>query len=189
MNGEMLHWGLLIILCVWLIIAGRVFCGKVCPVGYAQDFIFKIPFFIKIKTFKFDKYIRLLKYVNVFVNLLLLPLLAFWGYIAPENEEDGPPKILLIALAASMIFAIIIHRPFCKYICHVGTVSSLFNKISLYKYKTLHENCIQCGLCVKKCKMNIIPYTMKNSFECIRCGYCKKVCPQNAIITGFKIKG
>jgi polyferredoxin len=64
MNSEMLHWGVLIILFVWLIIAGRLFCGKVCPVGYAQDLIFKIPFFIKVKTFKIDKYIRLLKYLN-----------------------------------------------------------------------------------------------------------------------------
>ncbi|MDR2467417.1 MAG: 4Fe-4S binding protein [Spirochaetaceae bacterium] len=185
MNSEMLHWGVLIVLFVWLIIAGRLFCGKVCPVGYAQDLIFKIPFFIKVKTFKIDKYIRLLKYLNVFINFLLLPVLALLGYIASENEEAGPPKIILIALAASMVFAVIIRRPFCKYICSVGTLSSLFNKFSFYKYKTLNEKCIQCEVCVKKCKMDIIPYTMKNSFECIRCGYCKKVCPKGAIITGF----
>ena len=188
MNDTVLKIGVLVILAIWLIIVGRFFCGKVCPAGYAQDLIFKIPFFIKVKTFKFDKHIRLLKYLNVFINLLLLPTLAFLGYIAQENEEAGPPKIILAALAASMFFAVIIRRPFCKYICHIGTVSSLFNKFSFYKYKTLNEKCIQCGICVKKCKMDIIPYTMKNSFECIRCGYCKKVCPKNAIITGFNIK-
>jgi polyferredoxin len=117
-----------------------------------------------------------------------VPLLAFLGYTAKENGEAGSPNILLAALAASMFFSLIIRRPFCKYICHAGAAISLFNKFSFYKYKTLTEKCIQCGICVKKCKMDIIPYTMKNSFECIRCGYCKKVCPKGAIITGCNIK-
>ncbi|MDR2490240.1 MAG: 4Fe-4S binding protein, partial [Spirochaetaceae bacterium] len=73
MNGEMLHWVFLIVLFVCLIITRRLFCGKVCPAGYAQDLIFKIPFFIKVKTFRIDTYLRLLKYLN----LLLVPLLAF----------------------------------------------------------------------------------------------------------------
>jgi polyferredoxin len=189
MNSEVLRFCVFAVVIIWLIIAGRLFCGNVCPIGYAQDFIFKIPFFVKIKTFKLDKYVRLLKYFNIFVNFLLLPMLAFVGiyHIAQDNEQAGPPRIILIALAAVIVFTIIIRRPFCKYLCPVGAVSSLFNKFSFYKYKTLNEKCIQCGVCSKKCKMDIIPYTMKNSLECIRCGYCKKVCPKNAIITGFKI--
>jgi polyferredoxin len=187
MNSEVLRFCVLALVIVWLVIAGRLFCGKVCPVGYAQDFMFKIPFFVKIKTFKLDKYARLLKYFNVFVNFLLLPMLAFAGmyHIAQDNEQAGPPRIILIALAAMLVLTVIIRRPFCKYLCPVGTVSSLFNKFSFYKYKTLNEKCIQCGVCSKKCKMDIIPYTMKNSLECIRCGYCKKVCPKNAIVAGF----
>jgi polyferredoxin len=83
--------------------------------------------------------------------------------MAQENKEAGPPGIVLIALAAMIVFAVIIRRPFGKYLSPLGTASSLFNKFSFYKYKTLHEKCIQCGVCSKKCKMDIIPYTMKNS--------------------------
>jgi polyferredoxin len=185
MNDEVLRIFVLAVVIIWFIIAGRLFCGKACPIGYAQDLIYKFPFFVKIKTFKWDKYLRLLKYLNVFVNIILLPILAFIGIIAQENEQAGPPRIILIILAAMAIFAMIIHRPLCKYLCPVGAVSSLFNKFSFYKYKTLNDKCHKCGICAKKCKMDIIPYKMKNSFECIRCGYCKKVCPKNAIITGF----
>jgi polyferredoxin len=185
MNSEVLMFCGLAVAVIWFIIAGRLFCGKACPLGYAQDFMFKIPFFVKIKTFKLDKYARLLKYVYAFVDFLLLPMLVFIGVMVQENEEAGPPGIVLIALAAMIVFAVIIRRPFCKYLCPVGTVSSLFNKFSFYKYKTLCEKCIQCGVCSKKCKMDIIPYTMKNSLECIRCGHCEKVCPKNAIIAGF----
>jgi polyferredoxin len=34
------------------IIYGKLFCGKICPVGMIQDLAFKIPFPKKIKTFK-----------------------------------------------------------------------------------------------------------------------------------------
>jgi polyferredoxin len=189
-SDEVLRLSFLCVLIIWFIIVGRLFCGKVCPVGYIQDLIYKIPFPIKIKTFGIDKYARLLKYFNVGINFLLLPVLALLGlyHMAEENNHAGPPMIIMVVLGVMLVISVIIRRPFCKYFCPVGTVSSIFNKISFYKYKILHNKCIQCGICVKKCKMNIIPYAMNNALECIRCGYCKKVCPKNAIYTGFKNK-
>jgi polyferredoxin len=38
------------------LIYGNLFCGKICPFGIIQDWVFKIPFPEKIKTFKGDKY-------------------------------------------------------------------------------------------------------------------------------------
>jgi len=185
-NEEILKFCVLAVLIIWFVIAGRIFCGKICPAGYTQDLIYKIPFFVKIKTFKFDKYIRLLKYFNAFINILLLPVLVLSGLyqIAQNDGTAGPPIIIIIAV---LVIAVIIGRPFCKYLCPVGAVSSLFNKISFYKYKVLNDKCTRCGICSKKCKMDIVPYKMKNSFECIRCGYCKKICPENAIISEFNI--
>jgi polyferredoxin len=190
MNDEVLKLcgGLAVI--IGFIIIGRLFCGKVCPAGYLQDLIYKIPFPIKIKTFKFDKYLRLLKYFSIIMNFFLLPILVFFGlYHTAQNDVKAEPSIIMVIVFTVMVaIIVIIRRPFCKYLCPIGAVSSLFNKISFYKYKTLDDKCIQCGVCIKKCKMDIIPYKMKNSLECIRCGYCKRVCPKNAIIIGFNLK-
>jgi polyferredoxin len=177
------------IVIIWLIFTGRLFCGKICPLGYFQDFIFKIPFFVKIKTFKIDKYLRLIKYFFVIVKCLL-PILAIAGiYTLTKNDEKVEFSVIkLFIIPAAIIIAIIIQRPFCKYICPVGAISSLFNKISVYKYKTLANKCTGCGICSDKCKMGITPYKTENDFECIRCGYCKNICPEKAIITGFNIK-
>ncbi|MDU1878378.1 MAG: 4Fe-4S binding protein, partial [Finegoldia magna] len=35
---------------------GRFVCGWLCPFGLIQDLLYKIPFFKKIKTFKYDKH-------------------------------------------------------------------------------------------------------------------------------------
>ena len=192
MNIEAAHIGFFIALIIVAFITGNLFCGKVCPFGYLQDLLYKIPFFVKIKTFKADKYLRLIKYVFIAINAVVLPILAFLGiYQMSQNgmrnsEMTGNNPIMIIYTVAFIVLTIIIQRPLCKYLCPGGAWFSIFNKISLYKYKTLAVNCTECGVCTKKCKMDIIPYKNNNSIDCIRCGNCKKVCNHNAIISGFK---
>jgi ferredoxin len=60
-------------------------------------------------------------------------------------------------------------------------VLAIGNKIPSKKYEVNIEKCTKCSLCVKKCKMDIIPYKQINNIECIYCGACQKVCPCKAI--------
>lgn len=181
MNTEIVKYIGLCAIVVWFIITGRLFCGKACPLGFIQDLLFKIPFWVKVQTFAFDKPLRFFKYVHLLYNFVL-PSLAVFGILKGfEAYEAGAPVYIVLAL-----IAVVIHRPFCKYACAIGAASSLFNKISWYRYKTLEGQCVECGLCTKKCPMNIVPYTMNNAPECIRCGMCKKTCRKNALVSGFK---
>jgi len=46
-----------------------------------------------------------------------------------------------------------------------------------------NENCIKCGICVKRCPVDAIPSedpTRSDEEICIRCSACIKYCPQNA---------
>jgi polyferredoxin len=188
MNGEILRLCLFGLILLWFIVAGRLFCGKICPVGYLQDLIYKIPFPVKIKTFKGDKYLRLIKYINLISRIVIIAL-TFFG-ISRATEQSATTISPIIKAVMSIIIVlifIILRRAFCKYLCLVGTVSSIFNKLSFYKYKIINDKCIKCGACSKVCKMNIVPYKMNNSLECIRCGLCKKICPKDAIISGFNV--
>jgi polyferredoxin len=190
MNNEIFEYCFMGLLILFLIMTGRLFCGKICPLGYAQDIIYKIPFITKIKTFKLDKYLRLIKYFILLINYIIMPILAFSGInnIVQNGDRTYSPIIMILTFSVVIIISIIVSRPICKYFCPVGVLAGLFNKISFYKYKTFNDKCIKCEICSKKCKMNIIPYENKNSLECIRCGKCKKICPKNAIIAGFNIK-
>ena len=88
-------------------------------------------------------------------------------------------KNLLLVL--TIVVSILIYRPFCKYICPLGAIYSVFNPISVFRYKVDQEKCTGCGVCAKVCKMQVNPVKNANSLECIRCGLCKKSCPVHAI--------
>lgn len=172
--------GMIAALMLLSIISGRLFCGKICPAGLFQDLLAKIPFPLKIKSFKkADKYLRYIKYVL----LLFMVILQVSGWGIPESGDNtgGPPAAIIMAAAIFVVAAIMRERFFCKYLCYFGALFSLGNKISLFKYRLDEKKCIQCGICVKNCKMNLEPQKNPNHRECIRCGKCKKVCPRSAI--------
>jgi polyferredoxin len=193
-------------------LVGRFVCGWLCPFGLIQDLLHKIPFPKKIKTFKADKVLRYLKYAILLVFVILLPMFLvdiigqgspyFCKLICPVGTlEGGLPLLLLnksmrsaigflyawknVLLAVTLFLSILIYRPFCKYICPLGAIYSVFNPISVFKYRVDRDKCIQCGACERVCKMQVDPVKNCNALECIRCGLCKKTCPTGAISSGF----
>lgn len=194
------------------VLIGRFVCGWLCPFGLIQDLLHKIPFVKKINTFKGDKLLRKLKYVILIGFVILMPLYLvdiigqgnpyFCKYICPVGTMEGGWFLVLlndalketvgalyawknVLLFINIISAIIIYRPFCKYVCPLGAIYSVFNPISAFKYRVNKEKCTNCGACAKSCKMNVNPVENPNHLECIRCGKCKSICPAHAIYTEF----
>lgn len=192
-------------------IIGRFVCGWLCPFGLIQDLLHKIPFPKKIKTFRGDKLLRKLKYVILLVFVILMPLFLvdllgqgapyFCKLICPVGTlEGGIPLVILnkalrgtigwlytwkvAILAVTVFLSIVIYRPFCKYICPLGAIYSVFNPISVFRYRVEKDKCINCSACAKCCNMGCKPTENANSLECIRCGKCKTVCPTGAISSG-----
>ncbi len=189
-------------------LAGRFACGWLCPFGFIQELLHKIPFPKKIGTFKSDRMLRKLKYVILLLFVILLPLCLtdilgqgapyFCKLICPAGTlEGGIPLVLLnqsmhsalgwlymwknMLLLITILLAVMIYRPFCKYLCPLGAVYSIFNPIAVFRYRVDQEKCTECGACRKVCEMQIDPVREANHAECIHCGQCKKVCRQNAI--------
>jgi polyferredoxin len=100
----------------------------------------------------------------------------------PNGDISVTPNFGMVVLLIILLFAfIIMRRPLCKYICPIGALMAIGNKIPMFPNKTDKTKCNKCGVRVKSCKMNIVPYEAQTNLECIRCRQCKKVCPRNAI--------
>ncbi len=186
-------------------VLGRAVCGFLCPFGFLQDLIYKIPFYKKNK-FKIDKFLRYLKYAVLLVLVIILPMTFkltpfFCKYVCPDGTIAGimlaavDEKVRtvlgplfswkVILLCIFIVLGLIVRRPFCKYVCPLGAIYGFFNKIALYRMTHDKNKCINCGACAKACQMNIDPVKTPNSMECIRCGECVDACPKNALHLGF----
>ena len=190
---------------------GRGVCGYLCPFGLVQDLLHKIPFVKKIETFQWDKPLRKAKYLILLIFVILLPLFLvdiigqgapyFCKLICPVGMlEGGIPLVWMntsmrgavgflyawkgLILLLTILLSVIIYRPFCKYICPLGAIYSLFNSVSFFRYTLDHQKCIHCGRCKAVCEMQCDPVQNCNDLECIRCGKCKNACPVDAIACG-----
>ena len=192
------------ILLLYGILFGRWICGFLCPFGLIQDLMYKIktPKVHKNRlthTASYLKYILLIVFV-IFIPLLYagkMPLPGFCKYICPSgtllgaggllsNEKNadllgmlGPlftwKFLLLVVFLVGIVF---IYRFFCRFFCPLGAIYGLFNKISLLGMDLNKSKCIDCGLCIGECLMDV---KKVGDHECISCGRCVNVCPTKAI--------
>lgn len=195
--------GILILLGVLL---GRFICGFLCPFGWFQELLHKIP----TKKFSTKRLhpLTYLKYIILVVMVFLLPLLLvneiglgdpyFCKYLCPQGVLEGAIPLSLVnsgirsalgalftwklgILLTIVVLSILFFRPFCKWLCPLGAFYALFNRISLLQIQVEEHRCVSCGKCAKACKMDVDVLKTPAHTECIRCGMCINACPTGAL--------
>lgn len=191
------------------VVLGRLACGLLCPFGLVQDLLHHIPVPKMTVPPALDRPARWLKYGILLVFVLLLPAFVagitppyFCEYICPAGTLGGGVPLLLtnpplrelagalftwkaLVLAAVVLLSMLVHRPFCRYLCPLGAFYALFQRFSFYQMSLERDKCVDCTRCEKACPMAVEVTKQINSAECIRCGRCKYVCPTGAIKSGF----
>lgn len=188
------------------LLLGRTICGFLCPIGLLQDLLYKIKS-PKLKKNKVTRVLSYFKYVILAVMVIIIPLAyagvssaipAFCKYICPSGTLLGSISLLANAnngedffsmlgplftwkfcvLVLIIVGSIFIYRIFCRFLCPLGALYSLFCRIAMIGVKLDKQKCVDCGLCIQTCKMDI---KHVGDHECIHCGDCLKVCPTKAI--------
>ena len=195
--------GFLILLGVLL---GRFICGFLCPFGWFQELLHKIPT-KKLSTKKL-KPLTYVKYAVLLFMVVLLPMLItndvgmgdpfFCKYLCPQGVLEGAIPLAaansgiraalgalfswkLGILIAVIVLSVLFYRPFCKWLCPLGAFYALLNKVSLFGMKVDSSKCVSCGKCAKACKMDVDVTKTPDHTECIRCGMCIRACPTKAV--------
>jgi polyferredoxin len=194
---------------------GRLICGFLCPFGFLQDLLDKIPLRKRKVPRRADRLLRRVKYGILVVMVIAVPMIftdsyglgspVFCKYLCPAGTLEGGIPLLLanpalreaagwlfswkmLILLAVAVASMLLYRPFCKYLCPLGAFYGLLNRVSLYRMEVDHAKCTNCGACERACKMQVEVRRQINSAECIRCGACREACAFDAIHSGFGLR-
>ena len=177
--------------------SGRMACGWLCPFGFVQDLLYKI----KTPKYKVPRRWRYAKYGVLLVLVIIVPYVthetwfsklcpagtlfaglpwAIWNPVTPATGQlvlpTGPGLWFFFALAILIAFLawfVVSRRPFCKTVCPLGAILSVFNRFSFIRLD-VQKNCDGCSICRDICPMELNVALEANSTECIRCLECTR---------------
>ena len=188
------------------VLLGRFICGFLCPFGWFQELLHKLPG-KKLST-KNLRPLTFIKYAVLLLMVVLLPAFAvndlgmgepfFCKYLCPQGVLEGAIPLSVVnsgiraalgklfawkfgILLSFILLSVFIYRPFCKWICPLGAFYALLNKVSLVGMQVDESRCISCGRCARACKMDVDVTKTPDHSECIRCGMCVDACPTKAV--------
>jgi len=187
---------ILVMLLLSTFLIGRMFCGYACPLGALQELTSKLNFKSSIKKQKKTKYaiktsqktaniIRWSFFLisaiisvvwGISIAQIINPFSGFKVFTPPFSVALLIPLISLIVITALSFF---IYRPWCRYLCPFGAISTLTSRYSIYSLSRT-DDCNECGLCEKICPTQEA-FSDSKKGECYYCNRCVEICPNDAI--------
>lgn len=176
---------------------GRAVCGWVCPFGFIQDMLARLGPRRKLLPTQKGSWMRYAMLILVALVATYIVGAPLFCKICPAGAlEAGIPQVILkpglrsltgllfwakmVTLALLVGAAVMIKRPFCRFLCPLGAVYSPFNRVSLMRLEVDMATCTKCNGCKRVCPVDIAVYHDPNSDSCIRCLECTR-CPSVSV--------
>lgn len=189
-----------IVLLFFAAVAGRAFCGWVCPVNMVTD----LADTVSAKAGKWTRVLQMNRDARYWVLGLSLALSAAFGIAAFEwISPIGTLHRGVIfgfglgwtSVAAVFLFDVfVVRNGFCGHLCPLGAFYSLAGGWSMVRVVHSKEQCASCMRCIESCpEPQVLPMVGKRdgaviSGECTNCGRCIEVCPDGAMRFGFRTR-
>jgi polyferredoxin len=174
----------------------KSFCGWLCPVGTASEYLWKLG------RYTFRRNFQLPRWLDLPLRSLKYLLLAFFLYAvanmsaAAIAEFLASPYALIVdvrmlnffrylgSTAAFVVLALVVASIFvqnvwCRYVCPYGALMGLAALFSPVRIARNENACIDCAKCAKACPavLPVDKLVQVRSAECIGCLECVAVCP------------
>ena len=190
-----------IILLFFAVIAGRAFCGWVCPVNMVTDLADNL----REKADGGSPGLRMSRNTRYWVLGMSLVLSALLGIAAFEwiSPIGALHRGIIFGMgmgwtmvAALFLFDLLaVRNGFCGHVCPLGAFYALAGRWSMVRVQHVRERCTGCMRCVESCpEPQVLPMVGKwsgavASGECTNCGRCIEVCPDRAMQFGITMPG
>jgi len=182
--------GVGLVLAVYGLLGGRVFCGWVCPVHLLTDLIDLLPWTKRLPRWPLSG-----KSLALLVTLLLSLLFGVPAFetvspigIAVRSLTFGAGGGLLVLLLIVVAEALLVRRLWCRSLCPLGGFYALLGRVGQLKVTYDAGRCIHCYRCSGVCFVpEVLTPSLENGRErivggdCSRCGACVGVCPTAAL--------
>lgn len=198
-------FALMVIAFFLAILFGPVFCGWICPLGTAQEWVSRFGrkyFRRRFNHFVPAKLDNILRYTRYLVLAWVLymtaasatlifaaydPYFALFNFWSSEAALGG-----LLILGVTLVLSFFVERPWCKYACPYGAVLGLTNLFRIFSIRRSESTCKADGACSILCPMNIPvdQKTIVRDHQCISCLECtsEAICPVAGTVI-FSSKG
>jgi ferredoxin-type protein NapH len=189
------------------LVVGRWPCGWLCPFGWLQEMLYKIPL-PKLSAPNWLRHLKFVFLVGVAGVVAWFTLEPWFCKVCPAGTlEAGLPWLgwhargsefaqgmnfvtwiftfKVVILVALVAIVAMIRRAFCRFVCPLGAILGLTNKVSLlqldadldscavaYAMGSDYKNCATCKHCSKHCPMGLKVPEEIGSIDCIRCMIC-----------------
>jgi len=189
--------GGVIVLVVYGLFVGRMFCSWVCPMNIIADSAIWVNQRIQIKTNL--KLNRKTRYGVMLLGIVLSPILGFAAFeaISPVSMLHraiifGAGASWLVILAIFLFDIAVTKYGWCGHFCPLGAFYSLIGRFSVIRINHNKDNCTNCMECFKVChEEQVLGIIGKqngfiNSGECTNCARCIEVCEDDALTFSFR---
>lgn len=208
-----------IALFVGIVLFSRLFCGYICPLGTVGEWIGKLGERLKVRiTLKgiADYALRFLKYALLFIVFYFtlksseLFCKKFDPYYAVVSGFNADVVLLWasIALVALLIGSLFLRLFWCRYLCPLGALSTIFRFTWMFagvmvlyialllfglKIPYIYPLAVLCigGYILEIIRIDLVRPSLvhitRNTETCIACGLCSEKCPQGIDVAGMKV--
>ena len=170
---------------------GGFVCGWLCPFGFFQDLVGRIP----TPKFMLPQWLGYVRYVVLGVPVLAIPYWfgegspLFFCRLCPAGAlEAAFPNTIKQAIAGEtlvwpttvkmVIFAVLLAamlftwRPWCTVLCPLGAIYGVCNWFSFIFVRVNKDACNGCDRCRSLCHYGSGPREVANQTRCIGCLDC-----------------
>jgi ferredoxin-type protein NapH len=192
--------GFFMVVALYMLLGGRVFCAWVCPVNIVTDAAAWVNRRLEKKqSLSLSKATRYW-FLAFLVLTAALSSSLVWESVNPVTAVHrglvfGMGWAWVMVLALFLLDAILLRHGWCGHLCPVGASYSLLGFFPLLRVQAAHrQRCTDCMDCLKICpEPQVIFPALKGegsslirSPNCLTCGRCIDICPQNVFVFSKK---